>query len=315
MDNPRPRCPHSILVRYDPIPSLFITHPTPHPFHSFIQYINKYHSYVGAQESISTSFDKYVHRAFQSPRTTPTWSAIAHTCFALGRFFAALLSYSFSRYNLQPRHLLLFFLLASTALSIVAMHYHGTVPQTTLMLLYFFEGPIFSLVFANCLRGLGKWTKDGSALLTAAIAGGAAFPPVMYAIAKGSDSRGRGGYQYAYYIIATALAVGIFLPLWQNVVPSARKISDPVVKGRHEVGLSGRPRGTGSDDASISDRGFGFGFPPWKTKTLFLERAGVTIARFEQGQDEVGMRSDSLGRNDSLNRIDTLERDKDTGPR
>ncbi|TLD18831.1 MFS general substrate transporter [Venturia nashicola] len=140
--------------------------------------------YVGAQESISTSLENYIHQSFHSPISTSTWSAVAHTCFALGRFFAAALSYLFSRHGLQPRHLLSFFLLTSTSLSIVSMFYQDTTSQITIMLLYFFEAPIFSLIFATCLRGLGKWTKDGSALLTAAISGGAVWPAVMDVVAR-----------------------------------------------------------------------------------------------------------------------------------
>jgi fucose permease len=177
-------------------------------------------SYVGAQESVSTSFANYVHQAFHSSTiNTATWAAIGHTCFAAGRFTVAALN-TF----IKARFLLLFFFLGSMALSVVAMHYKGTAPQTAVMLLYFFEGPIFSLIFANCLRGLGKHTKDGSALLTAAISGGAAWPPIMYGAARGGHKR----YQYAYCVVAAALAIGTLLPLWQNLVPAARKLSDPV---------------------------------------------------------------------------------------
>ncbi|QDS76310.1 hypothetical protein FKW77_002344 [Venturia effusa] len=237
--------------------------------------------YVGAQESISTSFDNYVHQAFHSPISTSTWAAIGRTNFALGRFTAALLSYLLSRHGLQPRHLLLFFLLASISLSIVAMHYRGAAPQTAIMVLYFFEGPIFSLIFANCLRGLGKWTKDASALLTAAISGGAAWPPIMYGAAKGGQRR----YQYAYCVVAAALAVGTLLPLWQNFVPAARRISDPVPKIR---GVDADPNRRRSIDSTR-----GLGLFKKTTRTQHVERVGSPTSIPEA--------------DDSLGRIDTLE--------
>lgn len=223
--------------------------------------------------------------------------------FALGRFTAAALSYFFSRYGLQPRHLLLFFLLASTSLSIVAMHYKGTAPQTALMLIYFFEGPVFGLVFANCLRGLGRWTKDGSALLTAAISGGAAWPPIMYGVAGAKGGRRR--YQYAYCIVAAALAVGTLLPIWQNFVPAARKISDPVVKRRMRDDDAGS-RGSGRSN----DSGRGFALFKRKTNTQHVERVGSNNSTPER--NDRGRRSDSFERNDSLGRIDTLESNTNT---
>ncbi|KAE9991048.1 hypothetical protein EG327_000587 [Venturia inaequalis] len=249
--------------------------------------------YVGAQASISTSFEKYVDQAFDSPINTPTWAAIGHACFALGRFAAALLSYFFSRYGLQPRHLLLFFLLASVSLSIISMHYRGTVPQIAVMLLYFFEGPMFSLIFANCLRGLGRWTKDGSAILTAAIAGGAAWPLAMYGAAR----ERRGSYQYAYCVVAAAFAVGTLLPLWQNFVPSARRISDPILEIRDDSGS----RKSGRSNESTR----GLGFFKRKPRTQHVEKA-------ESNASSQGRRSDSLGRNDSLGRINTLDSNTNT---
>jgi fucose permease len=219
-----------------------------------------FYSYVGAQESVSTSFNNYVHQAFHSSTiNTSTWAAIGHSCFAGGRFLAAALN-TF----IKSRYLLLFFFLGSIALSVVAMHYKGTAPQTAVMLLYFFEGPIFSLIFANSLRGLGKYTKDGSALLTAAISGGAAWPPVMYGAAKGGHKR----YQYAYCVVAAALAIGILLPLWQNLVPAARKLSDPVKSSNDDGDES-----SGSGRSNGSGRGFG-AFKRKRNDTEHVERAG-----------------------------------------
>jgi hypothetical protein len=92
------------------------------------------------------------------------------------------------------------------------------------MVLFFCEGPIFSLIFAMALRGVGKHTKDAAAVLTAAISGGACWPPIMYGVVTGT---GR-GTQYGYCVIVAAFASGLLLPLWQNVHPVARKLADPM---------------------------------------------------------------------------------------
>ncbi|KAF2431951.1 MFS monosaccharide transporter-like protein [Tothia fuscella] len=176
--------------------------------------------YVGAQEAIATSFNAYVRGNFLSKLDPPSWQAIGHTCFALGRFIAAGLNYF-----IKPRYLLFFFVAGAATLSAIGTHGKGTTPQIVIMLLFFFEGPIFSLIYASCLRGLGKHTKLGSAFLTAAISGGAAWPPIMYAVATGPTPRRR--YQHAYSVVVAALACGIVLPIWQNLFPAARKIADP----------------------------------------------------------------------------------------
>jgi fucose permease len=185
-------------------------------------------AYVGAQESVATSFSFYVRQVFRTRRiSTASWTAVGHTCFALGRFVVAILGFF-----IKPRYLLLFFFTGALVLSAMAQYGKGRQPQVVLMLLFFFEGPLFSLIFANCLRGLGRHTKNGSALLTGAISGGAAWPPIMYAVAKGPTTRRR--YQHAYSVVVAAMAIATLLPLWQNIMPQARKISDPVKKATVE---------------------------------------------------------------------------------
>jgi fucose permease len=185
-------------------------------------------AYVGAQESIATSFSSYVKQVFRSKHlSSASWTAVGHTCFALSRFLVAILGFF-----IKPRYLLLFFFTGAIVLSAMAQYGKGRQPQVVLMLLFFFEGPLFSLIFATCLRGLGRHTKNGSALMTGAISGGAAWPPIMFAVAKGPTPRRL--YQHAYSVVVAAMAVGILLPLWQNIMPQARKIADPVKRSTVE---------------------------------------------------------------------------------
>lgn len=177
-------------------------------------------AYVGAQEAVSTSFAAYKTAVFGSPLSTSSWQAIGHTTFAAGRFVTAGLNYF-----IKARYLLLFFYLGLVALSAVAMVYDGVTAQTVLMLLYFCEGPIFSFLFAMALRGMGKHTKDAAAVLTAAISGGACWPPIMYGVVTGTQR----GTQYGYCVIVAAFASGLLLPIWQNAHPAARKLADPVM--------------------------------------------------------------------------------------
>jgi fucose permease len=175
-------------------------------------------AYVGAQEAISTGFKNYHAQFFASSISFSSWQAIGHTAFAVGRFVTAGLNFF-----IKARYLLLFFYLGAISLASVVFTYSGTTAQATFMLLYFFEGPIFALIFAMALRGVGRHTKDASAVLTAAISGGACWPPIMYGVVHGT---GRGA-QYGYCVVIAALAVGTLLPVWQNAHPVARKLADP----------------------------------------------------------------------------------------
>jgi fucose permease len=158
--------------------------------------------YVGGQETISTSFAAYIAHA--SPGLDAVnHQAIAHTAFATSRFLAAFLGLW-----VAPPTLLLFFYTGAIAFAAACMNGHGAAPAALLVLLFFFEGPIFGLVFAQTMRGLGRRTKLASMLLTSAAGGGAAFPPIAYGAMKAVD------VQYAYCVVVAAFAGGVVLPVW-----------------------------------------------------------------------------------------------------
>jgi hypothetical protein len=80
---------------------------------------------------------------------------------------------------------------------------------------------LFPQIYAQALRGLGKHTKDAAVLLTAAIGGGAVFPPIMYGAMKSRN------LQYAFCVIVAAYVAGILFPIWLNAYPTARALADP----------------------------------------------------------------------------------------
>lgn len=175
--------------------------------------------YVGAQESVSTSFNTLFQNRVSQTINTIDELAIAHTTFAVARFVGAFLAIF-----IKPRFLLLTFYVGAIILSALAMNYKGNSLIAIVMLLYFCEGPIFSIIYAMSLRGLGKHTKDGSALLTASIAGGAIMPPIMNAAARSQPQR----TAYSYSVVTATFAFGTLLPLYVNLWPAARKQVDPI---------------------------------------------------------------------------------------
>ncbi|KAG8622846.1 hypothetical protein KVT40_009357 [Elsinoe batatas] len=172
--------------------------------------------YVGAQEVFSTNYDNYT--LFVRPQTNVTdFMSISHTAFAISRFVAAFLGLW-----IKPRVLLLFFFLGSILFSTLTMNFTGDTAIALLVVSCFFEGPLFSLIFAQSLRGMGKHTKDASIALTAAIGGGALFPALSYVAGMNKDAR------YAMAVAVAAFAAGSLLPIALNIVKPMRKVVDPI---------------------------------------------------------------------------------------
>ena len=188
--------------------------------------------YVGAQESISTSFNTFFGTRVSSTVNTTNETAIAHTTFAVARFVCAFLTLF-----IKPRILLLVFYVGAIILSALAMTYKGSTLIAIVMLLYFCEGPIFSLIYAMCLRGLGRYTKDGSALMTASIVGGAIMPPIMNAVADSQAQK----TAYSYSVVIATFAFGTLLPVYVNLWPAARKQVDPIKRDQFLPNTAERP--------------------------------------------------------------------------
>ncbi|KAJ4292391.1 hypothetical protein N0V90_009053 [Kalmusia sp. IMI 367209] len=173
--------------------------------------------YVGGQESTSTSFTQYLARVAPGLDVVG-FQAIEHTGFATSRLLAA-----FACVWIKPRFLLAFFFAGAIAFSAAAMSDGtGGSHAAVAIMVKFFEGPLFPLIYAQSLRGLGKHTKDAAVLLTAAIGGGAVWPPIMYGAEKAHN------VQYAYCVVIAAYAAGALLPVWLNGPSAARKLADPV---------------------------------------------------------------------------------------
>ncbi|OBT87178.1 hypothetical protein VE02_04744 [Pseudogymnoascus sp. 03VT05] len=86
---------------------------------------------------------------------------------------------------------------------------------------YFCEGPVYAIIFALAMRGLGAKTKLGSALVITMNIGGAAGPWVVLGIIKSmADTR-------RPFIAGVALLfLATLYPLYLCVVPKARSIVD-----------------------------------------------------------------------------------------
>lgn len=181
--------------------------------------------YVAGQESMSVWFGGLL-TSLQSLEngltlTTDNYIYIAHGVFAAGRFLFALLTL-----KVPPRILLLvsfigciIFAVLTMSLSVDANAIAGPA-----LVFFFFEGPIFPMIYAIGIRGLGKRTKQGASYITAATCGGGAFPFAMFAVQR-LDHR---SVEYSYCVVVALFSFGALFPAYLNFVSKARAQVDPV---------------------------------------------------------------------------------------
>lgn len=178
--------------------------------------------YVGLQEAVGNNLQPlYQYVMPQATLSAADALTVAHTVFAVGRFLAAVLNYLF-----KPRWILLGMWTGLLVLNAVQMATDGTGAAAVSMLTFAFEAGTFAIIFAMCMRGLGSHTKTGSAFMTAAISGGAVFPPIQWAAGNA------GGIRYSYCVPLAVACFGILFPIYLNLVPAARKAVDPVHEKR-----------------------------------------------------------------------------------
>ncbi|EMC97209.1 hypothetical protein BAUCODRAFT_147357 [Baudoinia panamericana UAMH 10762] len=151
--------------------------------------------YVGGQEVNATSFDAYMVAA-NPTYNVANYTAVAHTAFAVSRFVAAGLGFW-----VKPRLLLLACFVGVIVFDVLAMNFSGNTGTAMIIMAFFFEGPIFSLIFAQCLRGMGRHTKLASVFITSAISGGAVFAPISNHLAYNNR-----GAMYSLVIAVAAFA-------------------------------------------------------------------------------------------------------------
>ncbi|KAK5212539.1 hypothetical protein LTR41_001485 [Exophiala xenobiotica] len=183
--------------------------------------------YVGEQECIGGSLQALIQSV--KPRTNLSsfdFVTIGHTVFMAGRFLTAFLDYLF-----KPRLVLMGLYAGLMACLALQMHLGENRAAAVAMLSFLFEAGIFSNIYATAMRGLGYHTKTGSALMTAAISGGAVFPPMMWAVGNGH------GIRYAYCVPLAAAVFGALFPIYLNLVPAARVQVDPVYKSKTQRAL------------------------------------------------------------------------------
>ncbi|CAL3967733.1 unnamed protein product [Diplocarpon coronariae] len=189
--------------------------------------------YAAAQESVAVHFRPLL-ASLAPPAPAPAlplpraaYASIAHTLFALSRFCAAALTL-----YVAPRLVLLGALLGALVFSAITTFAPAAPPSwdpsriaDPALMIFFFEGPLWPLIFALGLRGMGRRTKLAAAGLTAAASGGAVFPGVML------GAQSRMSVQGSFCVVVALFGAGLAYPLYLSGIGAVRRSVDPV-RGR-----------------------------------------------------------------------------------
>jgi fucose permease len=194
--------------------------------------------YVGLQECVGNNLQDLIGELQpQSSLKPPDFQTVAHTVFAAGRFLTAFLNYF-----LKPRWILLVLYGGLITCLALTMHLSGVAGAAIAQLTFAFEAGIFSIIFAMSMRGLGAHTKTGSAMMTAAISGGAVFPPIQWGVSNHHNLK------YSYCVPLAAAVFGMLFPIYLNIFPAAQLQVDPI----HERRINRRARRTMRQESASS---------------------------------------------------------------
>ena len=158
--------------------------------------------YVGAQVTTWSAFIPYVKQYTTFSERGAGWFLTGNLILiALGRFVSTWLMRWF-----RPSRMITVYAIVNIGLVGFGVAHPGVAGAVAIMVTSFFMSIMFPTIFALGVKGLGVNTKIGGALIVMAIVGGAAFPPLLGAIARSSGSVARG-----YIVVAIAyLAVVIY---------------------------------------------------------------------------------------------------------
>jgi hypothetical protein len=133
----------------------------------------------------------------------------------------------------------MFFFTGAVIFQALAMHLHGRAGLAMILMVFFMEGPLFPLIFAQALRGMGRHTKFASVVMTSSISGGAVFSPISSHLVYHEQNP-----QFALIVGAVAFGVGLVMPIGVTVLGKVRRVIDPM--SWSEAASDGRPSSTSS---------------------------------------------------------------------
>lgn len=141
--------------------------------------------YVGAQVTIASFFINYAteNATFSSAEASQMLSYALIT-FTVGRFIATALAWV-----VDSSFLLVVYCLCAIALNAYVCAGHGTAAVAVLIVIFFFEAPMYPTLFTMGTMDLAKNLRRGAGVMVMGVSGGAVFPPIQGAIADAAGTR------------------------------------------------------------------------------------------------------------------------------
>ena len=154
--------------------------------------------YVGAQVTTWSAFIPYVKQYTTISERGAGWFLTGNLILiACGRFVSTWLMRWF-----RPSRMMAVYAVVNIVLIGLGIVHPGLAGAIAIMVTSFFMSIMFPTIFALGVKGLGANTKIGGALIVMSIVGGAAFPPLLGAIARATGSMAHG-----YIVVALAYVV------------------------------------------------------------------------------------------------------------
>jgi FHS family L-fucose permease-like MFS transporter len=197
--------------------------------------------YVGAQVTIGSFFINYCAEVSLWPDAkSSNFLSYALIMFTVSRFIG-----SFFLAFISAELLVGIYSTLCLVMVVLATVLKGTGGVACLMLVLFFEAPLFPSIFVISTIRLGKHTRRASSLLISAVGGGAVFPPIQGAIADRHGTR----ISYALNIPAFAYIAGFGFFLWAHNRAYHRRIEKPIKSPQ----LDTSPAGDGKASIHIDE--------------------------------------------------------------
>jgi FHS family L-fucose permease-like MFS transporter len=141
--------------------------------------------YVGAQVTIGSFFINYAtENASYSSAQASNMLSYALIVFTVGRFIATALATIF-----ESNFLVTVYAVCAIAINAYICAGSGKPAVAMLIVIYFFEAPMYPSIFTLGTANLGRHTRRGAGIMVMGVCGGAIFPPIQGAIADAANTR------------------------------------------------------------------------------------------------------------------------------
>jgi MFS transporter, FHS family, L-fucose permease len=177
--------------------------------------------YVGAQVTTWSAFIPYMKQYTAVTEREAGWYLTGNLVLLLiGRFASPWLM----RW-IRPVRMIAAYAIVNSMFMTFAIVHPGFAGAMTVMTTSFFMSMMFPTIFALGVKGLGRNTKVGGALIVMSVAGGAVLPPILGAIARAS-----GSLAFGYIVV-----VGAYIAILGYCLLQGRDVSLKSIERAPEV--------------------------------------------------------------------------------